>query len=122
MTGILGNVDFTGKNLDKTPATTATFGYTHTTNISSGVIRSYLGTKYSSSYVVSDFVGGVQYSQKAFTRSNLNLTYLDNSGKYSAQFYVTNLENKLQMTAVGSNSNFTVSEPRFIGVRFGLSY
>lgn len=122
MTGLFENVDFTGKSLDKTPAATATLGYTHTTEVAGGAIKAFLGTKYSSSYVVSDLVGGVQYTQKAFSRSNANITYLDNSGKYSAQIFVTNIENKLQLTAVGSNGNFTVSEPRFIGVRFGVNY
>ena len=122
MAGLFENVDFTGKSLDKTPSATATVGYTHTTYVASGAIKTYLGTKYSSSYVVSDLVGGVQYTQKAFSRSNANITYLDSSGKYSAQLFVTNIENKLQLTAAGSNQNFTVSEPRFIGVRFGLNY
>lgn len=120
--GLFENVSFTGKSLDKTPAATATLGYTHTTEVANGAIKMYLGTKYSSSYVVSDLVGGVQYNQKAFSRSNANITYLDNNGKYSAQLFVTNIENKLQLTAAGSNSNFTVSEPRFMGVRFGLNY
>ncbi|MET3109141.1 iron complex outermembrane receptor protein [Oxalobacteraceae bacterium GrIS 2.11] len=122
MAGLFQNVDFTGKSLDKTPSATATLGYTHTTEVTNGEIKTYLGTKYSSSYVASDLVGGVQYTQKAFSRSNANITYLHNSGKYSAQLFVTNIENKLQLTAAGSNNNFTVSEPRFIGVRFGVNY
>ncbi|TDK65903.1 TonB-dependent receptor [Sapientia aquatica] len=125
MTGIMGNVDFTGKSLDKTPAASATLGYTHNFELQSGTVRTYLGTKYSSSYQLTDFIDGVQNTQKAFTRSNANITYLDQNGRFSAQLFVTNIENKLQMTSGPSSQahpSYSVSEPRFIGVRIGVNY
>jgi iron complex outermembrane receptor protein len=125
-TGICDCLNFTGKSLDKTPAATATLGYSHTANFGQGQVKMYVGTKYSSSFLVSDFLDGIQYTQKAYTRSNANVTYIDEKGKFNAQLFVTNIENKLQMTGMGNTNtsypSFGVSEPRFFGIRVGVNY
>ena len=121
-TGLFQNVNFTGKSLDKTPALTANLGYSHYFDLDNGDIKFYFGARYSSSYVLSDFVGGVQDKQNSFTRSNANLTYTAKDGRLTFQAYVNNIENKVQMTSLGGNMDAGVSEPRFFGIRMGIKY
>jgi iron complex outermembrane receptor protein len=117
--------NFAGKKLDKTPGLTLNVGYTHNWNLESGArLTGYIGTKYSSSYVTTDTgtasAAPIQFEQKAFTKSNLSVTYANASDDLELQFYVKNIENKSQL--MGSvaffNSNYGyMSEPRTYGVR-----
>ncbi len=117
--------NFAGKKLDKTPGLTLNVGYTHNWNLESGArLTGYIGTKYSSSYVTTDTgtasAAPIQFEQKAFTKSNLSMTYANASDDLELQFYVKNIENKSQL--MGSvaffNSNYGyMSEPRTYGVR-----
>jgi iron complex outermembrane recepter protein len=131
MAGILQNVDWSGKKLDKTPDVAAMLGYAHTWNLTGGnslVLRA--STKYSSDYLLSDFVNAVQFTQKAFTRSDMTLTYNFNEGNMYLQAYIKNLEDKIQ--AISSPLNYSatvadaaasaVSQPRMYGLRFSARY
>lgn len=123
MAGLFQNVDWSGKSLDKTPSTVFTLSYDHTWQLASGAsLKAYLGTRRSSSYTVSDFVGAVQHRQSAFTKTDLHLTYTSKDGRYYVQTFVNNVEDKLQMTAVGGNHDFAVTTPRFCGMRLGIQY
>lgn len=121
MTGLLGNVDWSGKSMDKTPHAVLTLGYTHEWVLSNGAyLAAYLGTRYSTSYFVSDFVSAIQYRQKAYTRSDATLTYTAPTDKYFVQLFVKNIEDKVQLLSVGSVQDAGISEPRYVGVRFGI--
>jgi iron complex outermembrane receptor protein len=121
MTGILQNVDWSGYSLDKTPHAVVKFGYSHEWTLGSGAyINANLSSQYSSGYAVSDFVNAIQYHQKAFTRSDANVTYTAASDHYWFQLFVQNIENKVQITSVGGNADAGISEPRYFGVRFGV--
>lgn len=121
LTGLFGNVQFSGLSLDKTPSVAIALSYTHDWSLESGAgLRAHIGSRYSSGYKLADFVGGVQYSQPSFTRTDLDLTWTDKSDKFFAQFYVKNLEDKVQLLAFESHLDATVSEPRFFGIRLGV--
>lgn len=123
MAGLVQNVDWSGKSLDKTPGIVLTLGYDHNwTFVSGAALKARIATRFSSSYLVSDFVGATQYTQKAFTKTDLSLTYTNKDGKYYVQGFVNNLEDKLQMTSVGGNKDFSVTTPRFYGVRIGTQF
>ncbi len=135
MVGPTLGTSFAGKSLDKTPAAVLTLGYNHTWDLPSGAfLKARIGTKYSTSYKLSDFVNAEQYEQKAYTRSDFTLGYTAPGGKMTLEVFVHNLEDKLQAqsfvaatTAVAnvhdsSGATAAVSEPRFYGVRLGLSY
>jgi iron complex outermembrane receptor protein len=123
MAGLMQNTDWSGKSLDKTPASALSLSWNRVWPLASGArIKTQVGTRYSSSYLVSDFVGAVQYRQKAFSRSDVSATWLSADGAYSVQAFVNNLENKVQITTVGGNNDYSVSTPRFYGVRVGFHY
>jgi iron complex outermembrane recepter protein len=131
LTGGLANIDWSGKSLDKTPGAVVHLGYRHTFDFSDGSsLQLRIGTKYSTSYVLSDFVGATQYTQKAYSRSDITANWTSSSGKLTIQAYVHNLEDKMQAESytaptVGSVVNgatAAVSEPRMLGVRLGFKY
>jgi iron complex outermembrane receptor protein len=123
MAGLLQNTDWSGKSLDKTPASVLSLSWNRTWPLASGAqVKTQVGTRYSSSYLVSDFVGAIQYRQKAFSRSDASATWISPDGSYSVQAFVNNIENKVQITTVGSNSDYSVSTPRFYGLRVGFHY
>jgi len=128
--GLFQNVNWSGRRLDKTPATSATLSYAHKWFLpGKGSIQARLTGKYSSSYVVSDFVGAAQYTQDAFTRSEITLGY-DNGAGFELTGYVRNLEDKLQLLGAPANvsptvpnsGNVNVTEPRTIGLRASLRF
>jgi iron complex outermembrane receptor protein len=106
----------------------------HTFDLASGAsvkVRAF--TKYSSSYVLSDFVNAKQYTQKAFTRSDATLTYSAPNDTYFVQAFVQNIEDKVQAVgspnyndaALAGNLNAAwiyVSTPRLWGVRLGINF
>ena len=137
MAGILQNANWKGKSLDSTPDLALTAGANHTFDFSNGsALKLHADTKYSSGYYLSDFVNAVQFKQKAFTRSDADITWFPAQGHYNVQLFVQNIENKVQK--VGSPENyqfnlttfsvtpnsttFPISNPRFYGVRVNLNY
>lgn len=88
-----------------------------------------------------------RFTQPAYTRSNASLTYTTSDARFWMQAFVTNIENKLQMTgppgalpaqtglppqgvsygtplttAQYNAASVNVSPPRMFGVRFSLKY
>jgi iron complex outermembrane receptor protein len=123
LAGLMQNADWSGRSLDKTPASVLSLSYQRTWPLANGArIKAQIGTRYSASYLVSDFVGAVQYRQKAFSRSDLSATYASADGSWSVQGFVNNLEDKVQITSVGGNGDYGISTPRFYGMRVGLHY
>lgn len=117
--------DFSGKNLDKSPKATLNIGYAHNWNLESGArLTGYLGTKYSSAYNLTDVgtatAAPITFRQKAYTKTNLSLTYASKNDDYDIQFYVKNIENKSQLmgttSLAGTNYGY-MSEPRTYGIR-----
>jgi iron complex outermembrane receptor protein len=122
--------DFSGKALDKTPNVTLNLGYTHNWNLDSGSrLTAYAGTKYSAAYVTTDTgttsAAPTQFQQKAFTKSNLSLTYANAEDSMDVQVYVKNIENKSQLMGsvafFGGNYGY-MSEPRTLGIRSNFRF
>src|SRR5882724_8488475 len=130
MAGIGQDIDWSGRSLDRTPKAAATLGYSHEWLLPQASLTARVASKYSSSYVVSDFVDAVHITQKSFTRTDLTLTYKTENEKYYVQGFIRNIEDKIQMT--GGLGNFipglpnapsvAVSEPRMFGVRVGTRF
>jgi iron complex outermembrane receptor protein len=122
--------NFSGKALDKTPSVTLNLGYAHNWNLESGSrLTAYAGTKYSASYVTTDTgtptAAPIQFKQKAFTKSNLSLTYANAEDSMDVQLYVKNIENKSQLMGsvafFGGNYGY-MSEPRTVGIRSNFRF
>ena len=123
-------VDFAGKALDKAPQSTLTLGYTHDFNLAGGAgVTAFVGTRYSSAYVVSNFAGAnpVQYTQDAFNKTDFNVTYNEPGNRWYAQIFGKNLQNRNVIMAYAPSSNpaldgVFLGEPRTVGMRAGLKF
>ncbi|HUO22602.1 MAG TPA: TonB-dependent receptor [Caulobacteraceae bacterium] len=139
MAGLLQSYNLSGQALDHVPEWVVGGGYTHTWELAGGaVVKFHANTRYTSSYLLTNnqFSGGgysnavLRYTQLPFTRTDANLTYTSENGKFDIEAFVTNLENKVQMTSgpggdfnsTGGNQGPTfghasITEPRFFGIR-----
>jgi iron complex outermembrane receptor protein len=122
-------IDFAGKKLDKAPSSNITLGYTHDWATSDGGnLSAYLGVRRSASYVLSNFAiaAPLQYEQKAFNRSDVNLAYTSPRDKWYVQLYARNLEANNVMTGLTfstlTGTQVLLAEPRVFGVRAGLKF
>ena len=122
-------IDFAGKKLDKAPDATIAFGYTHEWALGNGGgITAYVGSRYSSSYVLSNFAiaAPIQHTQKSFTRTDVNVTYAAPGDKWYVQGYARNIENKNIMTGLTFSSltgtQVLLAEPRVFGLRVGVKF
>lgn len=122
-------IDFAGKKLDKAPTSNITLGYTHEWGLSDGGgMTAYLGVRRSAAYVLSNFAiaAPVQYEQKAFNRSDVNLAYTAPRDKWYAQIYARNLEANNVMTGLTfstlTGTQVLLAEPRVFGVRAGVKF
>lgn len=117
--------DLAGQSLDRAPDTTITLGYTHNWDLSSGArLSAYAGTRYSTSYVLSDTGTQTQaprfYTQESFTRSDVTLNYSSVDDRWSAEAFVKNIEDKGQVASLftnGGSSYATLTDPRTVGIR-----
>lgn len=115
-------ISFTGQPTDRSPETTARLGYTHTFAFDSGQqVAAYLGTRFSSSYFVSDPSAGIRYEQPSHHKSDAHVTYRPASDKYFVQAYVKNIENTITIESRVPGS-LQISDPRTFGVRFGTQF
>ena len=156
-TATIGSVNWSGLSLDNTPHFVGTLGYTHDFGLPRGATLSlHLETKYSTSYVESDPAAAStqdptnsdsRFTQPSYTRSNASLTYSSEDNRFSMQAFVSNIENKLQMTGAPGQLpaqtglpptgvaygtplttaqlnavSVNVTPPRMFGVRFSVKY
>ncbi len=136
-------IDWKGKTPDATPAASGTAYYEHRWTLSDGAAYTFrLSTKYSSKSYFADLGGSgnpfsgqysvlpAEYEQKAYTRSDLNLSYTSANGKYVISGFIRNLENKLQMAGgriasgnvVPNGAVVRVTAPRTFGMRVSMTY
>jgi iron complex outermembrane receptor protein len=117
------NVDWAGRRLEKSPRATFSLGYSHAWDFENGgSLTGYVGTRYSSSYVINDNSNALQFAQGGFHKSDVNLNYTPAGFKWSLQAFVRNIEDKTVMTAYGGPSGnrpatAALAPPRTMGVR-----
>ncbi len=125
------SVNWTGDARDKTPELTGSLAYAHTWFVSGGAsYEARIASRYSGSYLVSDFANGVHYTQDAFTRTDFMLSYTSDTGKFQLQAYVRNIEGEMQLIGAPGNvsatvvdsANASVSEPLMLGLRGTVKY
>jgi iron complex outermembrane recepter protein len=69
--------------------------------------------------VVSDFSTATQYAQPGYSKTDFNLTYAAPGDRWFLQLYGKNLEDENVISGYNFNT-FTLSEPRLLGLRFGV--
>jgi iron complex outermembrane receptor protein len=119
------SVDWSGARLDKSPRSSLGLGYTHHWDLDGGAsLSGHLGTRYSSSYVLSDFSIPRQYRQDGFHKTDVRLTYTPAAGAWYAQAYVRNIENRNVMTSYTAQpiGNVSIAPPRLAGLRIGATF
>lgn len=122
--------DFKGRALDRSPKGTLTLGYTQNWDLADdSQITAYVGTRYSSSYTLTDPGTATQaprtFVQSATTKSSITLGYWSPSDRWHVELFGKNLESKSTATALfGLNGqDFAyLSEPRTFGARAGLKF
>lgn len=135
---LFNNIQFQGQELNRVPDYVLSAGYTHTFHLSNGAtVAAHLDTRASAAYYLTNNTSGIRYTQPAFTRSNANLVYTSESGKFETTLFVSNIEDDIQATGApatiyASNVTFPtgysfqgtagVSQPRFYGIRQSVKF
>ncbi len=118
-------VDFTGRNLDRSPGLTVIAGYTHTVPLpNGGNIEANVRTRVMDSYVLAGLSTLNQYRVPSSMRSDLNLTYNAPSDAYYLQGFVKNVEDAIVPTFIeaGGFASVNFADPRTYGVRAGIKF
>ena len=117
--------DWSGRRLDKSPKTSVGLGYTHNWNLADGaVIDTTLSTRFTGSYLLSNYSRATQFRQGGFHKTDLTVTYSPNAAAWYLQGYVRNIENKAVMTSYADSpvENVGLAPPRTAGIRVGSSF
>ncbi|MDT0506749.1 TonB-dependent receptor [Novosphingobium sp. MMS21-SN21R] len=121
--------NFAGNRPPFSPEFVITVGYDHVFNLGgAGSVTAAAFTTFKSSYFT-DFYNYRDGQQKAFTQTDLSLTYKPESDKFSVVAFVKNLENTRALTygsfvSAGPDDiyNWQFGTPRTYGVRFSVDF
>ncbi|MDE2159439.1 MAG: TonB-dependent receptor, partial [Burkholderiales bacterium] len=119
-----------GQALDRAPKATLTLGYTQNWDLQGGSrISATLGTRYSSSYRLTDpgtaTRAPLSFIQKANTNSSVSVAYWGANQKWHAEIYGKSLENTIRINSIASVNGTDygyLAEPRTFGVRGVFSF
>ena len=125
------NVNWSNDSLDRTPELVASLGYSHVWDLGDrGSVKMRVQTRYSSSYLLSDFNNALHYTQEDFTRTDATVTYTAADQRFYVEGFVRNIEDNIQATGGGGGfsvntiygQTVAVNTPRRFGVRLGYKY
>lgn len=126
-TGKVNDQDWSGKDLDLAPKSVISIAYNHKWFLDGdAALIGRISTMRSSGYKIAVYGGdaysdpALQLTQKAYTISNLGLTY-EQGKDWWVQAYANNLENRITFTAYNS-SGLDVTDPRVFGIRGGYTF
>lgn len=118
-------IDFAGRDLDRSPALTASAGYNFTLELGNGGrIEANARIRLSDSYVLTDYAVPVQFRQPSFHKTDLALTYTAAEDRYYVQLYAKNLVNVITLSNLSAQNgtSATFADPRTYGVRAGFKF
>ena len=125
-------VDYSGNTLPHSPEVNITGTYSHAWSLGSGASLTAVGQVHYESKQSLEYGNFAISNQPSFTRSNASITYGAPDGKWSAQAYVRNIENKNVLTLAVSNAGTapnvvtngdgTLASPRTYGVRLAAKF
>ena len=117
--------DFAGKHLPNAPAETARVAYSHTFPLGTAGSLTPAAQIYWQSRSYTDIVNTAQATRGDYTRSDLNLTYKDGSGRLTVDAYIHNVENHSIWQSANAKWDETMAfylPPRTYGVRVGYRF
>jgi iron complex outermembrane receptor protein len=118
-------VDFSGRDLDRSPGLTVIAGYTHTIPLSNGGnVEANVRTRVMDNYMLAGLSTLNQFRVPSSIRSDLNLTYNAPGDTFYLQGFVKNIENAVVVTSVeaGAFATANFADPRTYGVRAGFKF
>ncbi|HSW05230.1 TonB-dependent receptor, partial [Aquabacterium sp.] len=121
-----GGFDWSGRKLDKAPASMLNLGWSHQFALANGAaLTTYIGTRHSAKYVLSNPAANLQFEQAAYTRTDAHLTYASADDRWDLQLYVRNIEDRNVATSYqfsGGQHGVFLSEPRIVGLRGNFKF
>jgi iron complex outermembrane receptor protein len=115
-------IDYAGRNLDNSPSAVVVAGYTRTVPLPWGAkIAARAETRFSSSFLETDFNIPAQFRQPAYTTSNATLTYTAPNDRWYTEGFIKNIEDKIVFSGYGSGRVYA-SDPRLFGMRAGVRF
>ncbi|MHA4871820.1 TonB-dependent receptor [Duganella sp. PWIR1] len=114
--------DWSGQQIDRSPAYNASLGYAHTFMLDSGgSVVARIGTRLNGAYFLSDFAEAIRYRQPAYRKSDISATYTAPAQRYYVQAYARNLENTITLDSL-LPGGFGIGAPRTVGLRAGTQF
>ena len=111
-----------GRDLDRTPHSSATLGYEHSFRLAGARLKAGLFNRASSAYVISVPSQLRQYRVPGRTQSDLHLGYHPDQANWSAMAYVKNLQDKVRPVTIDSFAMLVPSDPRTWGMRLDYRF
>lgn len=118
-------VDLKGNSAPMSPGLTLTAGYNHDFKIGKGILNAGIQTLFKSDYYTTAFNYAMD-KQKAYTKTDINLTYTTQGGKFDIGVFAQNLEDNRIITYSSFNGgtiniyNWIFGSPRLIGAQLNL--
>lgn len=113
-------IDFSGKELDRSPDLTFALSYTYTQAFPSGAHIDYnLRSSYSDSYVIANRAR--IYEQPDYTSTGVSVTYHSADDSWYVKAFAKNLEDEVQLSVVSTSYSIGTS-PRTWGVGAGIKF
>ena len=115
-------IDYAGRDLDNSPSGVIVAGYSRTFPLPWGAkLTGRAETRFSSSFVETDFNIPAQFRQPAYTTSNAIVTYTAPNERWYTEAFIKNIEDNIVFSGYGSGRVY-VSDPRLFGLRAGVRF
>jgi iron complex outermembrane receptor protein len=111
-----------GTKLDRTPTRTAALGYERRLHLGGGSLVGAIGTRASSSYLISVPSQQLKFRIPGHTESDLRLGWEPDGARWSLQARVRNLEDKVRPMTISGAGLTVPSSPRTADLRFDYRF
>ncbi|MEN7535875.1 TonB-dependent receptor [Aurantiacibacter flavus] len=121
-------LDFSGRPLARSPEWTGNLGINYALELGNGGSLVFdAGTRFSSSYALTDIGNLIDYRQPSYTRTDASIRYNAPSGSWHLAAFIDNIEDEIVLTSAGyGNAGFdgtaAFADPRTFGVRAGIEF
>lgn len=121
-------LDFSGHALARSPEWTGNVGANYTLNLDGGAnIVFDAGTRFSSSYALTDLANLIDYRQPSFTKTDVSIRFNAANDAFYVGAYINNIEDEIVLTSAGYGSTgpdgtAVFADPRTFGVRAGFEF
>ena len=121
-------LDFSGRALARSPEWTGNLGVNYAHELrNGGTVVFDAGTRFSSSYALTDIGNLIDYRQPSYTKTDASIRYNAPNDAWYVAAYIENIEDEIVLTSAGyGNTGFdgtaVFADPRTFGVRAGFEF